>query len=378
MSDFEEEDGHPISKKDIKESIKKHKLYSTPSLNEVLYLHYLGFTKIQNLEPFINLKALWLNNNAITKIEGLDELTNLTCLYLANNLIDEISGLDKLEKLDTLVLSSNYISKIEGLSGCKNLTTLSIDHNRIKEAENLIGLTEAPTLTILNMNDNQIKDEQFAEIIRPLTLLRVLRMNGNEVTRNMKNYRRRITLEFEDLKFLDDAPVTDEDRRLALAWSKGGIQEERKERDLIKKEKEEKHTENMKKFHELVNEGKRKYEQAKKDQESQATTQNHSEHPNAEAKLEEQNEVKTEQKEVKTEEQIDNVEGENEVNHEDDSFFITKQTKDTIETPQNNNNEEKEPTEAEQEERTDDVANDIHQDQIFEQIPDEANDDDID
>jgi dynein assembly factor 1 len=38
---------------------------------------------------------------------------------------------------------------------------------------------------------------------------------------------------------LDDRPVFDEDRRYAEAFSRGGIAEERKEREEVKKEKDE-------------------------------------------------------------------------------------------------------------------------------------------
>ena len=37
--------------------------YSTPAYNEKLYLHYKGFTKIQNLEEYTGLKVLWLEGN---------------------------------------------------------------------------------------------------------------------------------------------------------------------------------------------------------------------------------------------------------------------------------------------------------------------------
>jgi dynein assembly factor 1 len=247
----EEEEGTPITKKAIKEVIKKHNLYNTPELNEVLYLHYRGFTRICNLDKFVNLKALWLNNNAICRIEGLDELRNLTCLYLANNLIDAISGLENLTSLDTLCLSHNYIARIEGLQNCQKLTTIELDHNKFRDPQGLSGLVEAPTITILNLNNNDIADEEFANVIQPLRQLRVLRMVGNRVTRQMKDYRRRLILEFQELRFLDEAPVDGDERRCVTAWGVGGVQAERAEREAIKAEKDARHRENMRKLREM-------------------------------------------------------------------------------------------------------------------------------
>lgn len=46
--------------------------YTTQSLNDILYLHYKGFVKIENLENFTGLKVLYLEGNCIEKIENLD------------------------------------------------------------------------------------------------------------------------------------------------------------------------------------------------------------------------------------------------------------------------------------------------------------------
>jgi hypothetical protein len=46
----------------------KDDLYETPIHNEKLYLNFKGFTRIENLEQYFNLRALWLNNNAFTNI----------------------------------------------------------------------------------------------------------------------------------------------------------------------------------------------------------------------------------------------------------------------------------------------------------------------
>jgi dynein assembly factor 1 len=58
------------------------------------------------------------------------------------------------------------------------------------------------------------------------------------------------------LKYLDDRPVFDEDRRFAEAWAKGGLEEERKERETFKKEKEDEHMRNHLAFKEMIKKAK--------------------------------------------------------------------------------------------------------------------------
>lgn len=64
-----------LTKEFLKKLLKSdHRFYySTPYLNDCLYLHYKGFVKIENLEEFTGLKVLYIEGNGIGKIEGLEK-----------------------------------------------------------------------------------------------------------------------------------------------------------------------------------------------------------------------------------------------------------------------------------------------------------------
>ena len=83
-----------ITKKLLKGLVKDQHLYNTASLNDKLYLHYHGLDKIEGLEGWTGLKALWLEGNGFSQIEGLETLVNLRCIYLHSNCIKKIGGLE--------------------------------------------------------------------------------------------------------------------------------------------------------------------------------------------------------------------------------------------------------------------------------------------
>ena len=82
-----------ITPKLLKEYCKKDGLYSTPHLNDKLYLHYKGFREIRNLEGYTGLKVLWLEGNGLGQISGLEAQTEMRTLYLQENLIEKIENL---------------------------------------------------------------------------------------------------------------------------------------------------------------------------------------------------------------------------------------------------------------------------------------------
>ena len=230
--------------------------YRTHELNDILYLHFKGFKKIENLQSFANLKVLYLEGNSIKKIDGLNHLKSLTSLYLHENCIEKIENLDGLDNLYNLNLSDNCISKIENLSNLKTLSNLLLKRNRIgiDNEEDLLGLADLPaSLTVLDISDNRIEITSFVkDLLTKISNLRVLYLQGNECVRKIQYYRKNLIITLQNLHYLDDKPVFEEERRFAEAFGRGGLDEEKKERVLYKKEKEEYEIKRLKDFSDLI------------------------------------------------------------------------------------------------------------------------------
>lgn len=110
------------------------------------------------------------------------------------------------------------------------------------DVECLKGLLECPSLTCIDLSENELSDPDILQqVIYKLPNLKVLYLQGNPVCRKIDYYRKKIISDIPTLKYLDDRPVFEEDRRRAEAWKEGGMEAERAEMKKIKKEKEDKH-----------------------------------------------------------------------------------------------------------------------------------------
>ncbi|XP_076390672.1 uncharacterized protein LOC100881639 isoform X2 [Megachile rotundata] len=214
----------------LKKQCKLQKLYQTPHLNDVLYLHYKGFSFIENLEKYTGLKCLWLQNNGIREIANVENQSELRCLYLQNNLIGKIENLDYQTKLDTLNLSHNTIRRIENLDSLKFLNTLNLSHNYLQDTADIEHLRLLDSLSVLDISHNRIDTEQVVNILGDMKELRVVRLVGNPVLKMIKLYRKTMILKCKNLRYLDDRPVFPKDRACAEAWMRGGPEEEAAER----------------------------------------------------------------------------------------------------------------------------------------------------
>lgn len=159
----------------------------------------------------------------------------------------------------SLNLSSNFVERIEGLSACKGLNTLLISKNKlgfggIADLEQLADTN----ICSLDIQDNRISDpDVLPEVLARMPGLRVLYMKGNECAKKIVNYRKSTTVYCKDLRYLDDRPVFEDDRRQAEAFNRGGIEEQRAEMKRMREEKNDKAEKNRLAFQEMINDAKR-------------------------------------------------------------------------------------------------------------------------
>jgi len=205
---------------------------------------------------FPDLKCFYFEGNGVKKIEGFELNTKMMALYIHENCIQKMEGLDTMVELRTLNLTDNMLTKVEGLSNLKKLDTLYLKRNRIGKngtVEDLKGLLECPSITCVDLSENAIDDEEvLPEIFEKMVDLKVLYLQGNPVTKKIKNYRKTLIAKLKNLTYLDDRPVFEDDRRYAEAYYKGGYDEERKERDVVKEEQRAKDKRNRDAFKDMM------------------------------------------------------------------------------------------------------------------------------
>ena len=120
-----------LNKKIILDSIILYNKLSTNYGEKNLDISHLS--KSQQDKALSEIDLLLLNGKKIVNINELDIFVNLKELYLNQNYINEIKGLESLKNLQVLNLGFNNIKKIENISHLKNLNLLDLSNNLIAQ-----------------------------------------------------------------------------------------------------------------------------------------------------------------------------------------------------------------------------------------------------
>ena len=196
------------------------------------------------------------------------------CPSFVSQGLDKIEGLGAQNKMRTLYLQENIINKLENLESMVDLDTLNVSKNFVGKIENLGHMTKLSTLIISNNNLKAV-----LSILESCPELRVVYLKGNDVVKKIKHYRKTIISRCKSLRYLDDRPVFDDERRRCDAWGKvmketdGDVDKanaaEREEIANIRREKKEREERAFLQFEEMVKEG-QKIKKAREEEERKA------------------------------------------------------------------------------------------------------------
>ena len=141
-------------------------------------------------------------------------------------------------ELHTLDVAGNQIQTLENMAHLQALRTLNLTGNRLHSVADVAELTKLPGLQSLDVSKNRIDDPAAVELLWALPGLTLLRLEGNPVVHKIPHYRKMTISRMPHLNYLDDSPVFAKDRRLAEAFARGGLEEEKAERERFKQEAE--------------------------------------------------------------------------------------------------------------------------------------------
>ncbi|KAJ3369433.1 hypothetical protein GGF31_005343 [Allomyces arbusculus] len=221
------------------ELAKEQKGYVTPALNDHLYLHFKGFAQIsEDIAQYTGLKTLWLEGNALSELRYLDALTELKCLYIQENVFEHLDGISRLTNLTILNVSNNLLTSLPSdLADLPHLASLHASNNKLATVDSVAVLASCSQLSVVDLHHNQLADERVVtDVLYAMPSLAVLTLHHNPVTQVIAHYRRNFIIHVPTLTYLDDRPVSDNERHATVAWSQGGIDAERAERDRQRQE----------------------------------------------------------------------------------------------------------------------------------------------
>ncbi|RDD45891.1 Centrosomal protein of 97 kDa [Trichoplax sp. H2] len=204
--------------------LDNNQLSTLESLHPIINLRKLSvasnrLVKLSGIELHVQLRYLDLHNNSIFRINGLEGLTELEYLNLSNNNLTNVNNLFLNKNLRYIDLSQNDIEELPNLSKLEFLKVLFLQGNRISSLSK-VSIHLPPQLQAFAINDNYISDLREIAYLYHLPGLQQLYINNNPfmLTKDKQLYSiyRAFAISFFDnIEYLDDEVVTEEDKMLA-------------------------------------------------------------------------------------------------------------------------------------------------------------------
>lgn len=138
---------------------------------------------------------------------------------MQQNCLRSLDGLESAPNLNTLNAASNSLTSLQQLAATPHLATLIAERNQLSTLAALEPLLSCMELHTLDLQGNEIEDEAVLEgIIARLPALRCLYLKGNPMVSKVASYRKAVIAACSQLTYLDDRPVTEEERGWCEAW----------------------------------------------------------------------------------------------------------------------------------------------------------------
>mmetsp|Transcript_8290 Transcript_8290/g.12958 ORF Transcript_8290/g.12958 Transcript_8290/m.12958 type:complete len:292 (-) Transcript_8290:543-1418(-) len=104
-----------------------------------LVVNQQGLLRVPSLDPFTNLKEIYMHNNQIYNLPKLSGLKNLEYIYVPRNRLEKIPDVRGLVNLLLFDVSRNDIEEVdvERLQGLTRLVNLDLSHNRLSKFPSL-------------------------------------------------------------------------------------------------------------------------------------------------------------------------------------------------------------------------------------------------